>query len=65
MEEKPYIISTVSINDEKRYVLFKITKSCFSVVLVASNIEELFIMIDLNGFDRNEIKFCDELKDYA
>ena len=65
MEEKPYIVSTVSINNEKRYVLFKITKSWYHTVLVASNIEELMIMIDLNGYDRNEIKFCDELKDYA
>ena len=61
MKEKPYIASTVSINNEKRYVLFKITKSCYHIVLVASNIEEL---IDLNGYDRNEIRFCDELKDY-
>ena len=65
MKEKPYIVSSVSINNEKRYVLFKITRSCYHTVLVASNIEELMIMIDLNGYDRNEIKFCDELKDYA
>ena len=65
MKEKPYIASTVSINNEKRYTLFKITKSCYHIVLVASNIEEFMIMIDLNGYDRNEIKFCDELKDYA
>ena len=64
MEEKPYIVSTVSINNEKRYVLFKITKSWCHTVLVASNVEELMIMIDLNGYDRNEIRFCDELKDY-
>lgn len=64
MEEKQYIASTVSINNEKRYVLFKFTKSWYHTVLVASNIEELMIMIDLNGYDRNEIRFCDELKDY-
>ena len=64
MKEKPYIVSNVSINNEKRYVLFKITKSWCHTVLVASNIEELMIMIDLNGYDRNEIRFCDELKDY-
>ena len=65
MKEKPYIATTVSINNEKRYTLFKITKLCYHIVLVASNIEEFMIMIDLNGYDRNEIKFCDELKDYA
>ena len=64
MEEKPYIVSNVLINNEKRYVLYKITKSWYHTVLVASNIEELMIMIDLNGYDRNEIRFCDELKDY-
>ena len=31
---------------------------------VLINNEELMIMIDLNGYDRNEIRFCDELKDY-
>ena len=65
MEEKPYIVSSVSINNEKRYVLFKITKSCYHTVLVASSFEELMIMIDLNGYDRNEIEFNDELKDYT
>ena len=65
MKKKQYIASTVSITNEKRYVLFKITKSWYHTVLVASNIEELMIMIDLNGYDRNEIRFCDELKDYA
>ena len=65
MKEKQYIASTVSINNEKRYVLFKITKLCYHILLVASSIEELMIMIDLNGYDRNEIRFCDELKDYA
>ena len=65
MKEQPYIISIVQFNNEKRYVLFKVTKSCYNTVLVARNIEELMIMIDLNGYDRNEIKFCDELKDYA
>ena len=65
MEEKPYIVSTVSINNEKRYVLFKITRSCYHTVLVASNIAELMIMIDLNGYDRNKIEVCDELKDYV
>lgn len=64
MKEKPYIVSNVLINNEKRYVLYKITKSWYHTVLVASNIEELMIMIDLNGYDRNEIRFCDELKDY-
>ena len=65
MKVKPYIISSVSINNEKRYALFKITKTCYHTVLVASNIEELMIMLDLNGYDRNEIIFIDELKDYA
>ena len=65
MKEKQYIVSTVSINNEKRYVLYKNTKSLWYSVLVASNIEELIIMIDLNGYDRNEIEFYDELKDYA
>ncbi len=65
MKEKPYIVSSVSFNNEKRYVLFKITRSCYHTVLVARNIEELMIMIDLNGYDRNEIRFMDELKDYA
>ena len=65
MNEKPYIISSVSFNNEKKYVLFKITRSCYHTVLLASNIEELMIMIDLNGYDRNEIEFADELKDYA
>ena len=65
MKEKQYIALTVTITNEKRYVLFKITKSWYHTVLVASNIEELMIMIDLNGYDRNEIRFCDELKDYA
>lgn len=65
MKEQPYIISIVSFNDEKRYVLFEVTKSCYNTVLVASSIEELMIMVDLNGYDRNEIKFCDKLKDYA
>ena len=65
MKDKPYIISSVSINNEKRYALFKITKTCYHTVLVASNIEELMIMIDLNGYDRNEIIFCNELKDYV
>ena len=60
MKDKPYIISSVSINNEKRYVLFKITKTCYCTVLVASNIEELMIMLDLNGYDRNEIEFSDE-----
>lgn len=64
MKEQPYIISIVPFNNEKRYVLFKVTKSCYRIVLVASNIEELIIMIDLNGYDRNEIKFSDELKGY-
>lgn len=64
MEEKQYIVTSFTINDEKRYALFKITKSCYHTVLVASNIEELMIMIDLNGYDRNEVRFCDELKDY-
>ena len=65
MKEKQYIASTVTITNEKRYVLFKITKSWYHTVLVASNIEELMIMIDLNGYDRNKIIFCNELKDYA
>ena len=65
MKEKQYIASTLSINTEKRYLLFKITKSWYHILLVASSIEELMIMIDLNGYERNEIKFCDELKDYA
>ena len=65
MEEKPYIVSSVSINNEKRYVLYKNTNLCWYSVLVASSIEELLIMIDLNGYDLNEIKFNDELKDYA
>ena len=65
MKEKQYIASTVTITNEKRYVLFKITKSLYHTVLVASNIEELMIMIDLNGYDRNEIKFNGELKDYV
>ena len=65
MNEKPYIISFVSFNNEKRYVLFKITRSCYHTVLVASNISELMIMIDLNGYDRNKIEVCDELKDYV
>ena len=65
MNEKPYIISFVSFNNEKRYVLFKITRSCYHTVLVASNIAELMIMIDLNGYDRNKIEVCDELKDYV
>ena len=65
MKDKPYIISSVSINNEKRYALFKITKTCYHTVLVASNIEELMIMLDLNGYDRSEIKFNSELKDYA
>ena len=65
MEEKQYIVTSFSINVEKRYVLFKNTKSGYHTVLVASSIEELMIMIDLNGYDRNEIRFCDELKDYA
>ena len=65
MKEQSYIISIVQFNNEKRYVLFKVTESCYNTVLVARNIEELMIMIDLNGYDRNEIKFCDELKDYA
>lgn len=65
MKEQPYIISIVPFNNEKRYVLFEVTKSCYRIVLVASNIEELMIMLDLNGYDRDEIRFCDELKDYA
>ena len=65
MEERPYIVTSVSFNNEKRYVLFKITRSCYHTVLVASNIAELMIMIDLNGYDRNEIRFIGELKDYA
>ena len=65
MKEKPYIASSISIVNEKRYVLFKITKLSYDTILVASNIEELMIMIDLNGYDRNEIEFCDELKDYV
>ena len=65
MNEKPYKISFVSFNNEKRYVLFKITRSCYHTVLVASNIAELMIMIDLNGYDRNKIEVCDELKDYV
>lgn len=65
MNEKPYIISFVSFNNEKRYVLFKITRSCYHTVLVASNIAELMIMIDLNGYDRDKIEVCDELKDYV
>ena len=65
MKEKPYIVSSVSINNEKRYVLYKNTKLYWCSVLVARNIEELMIMIDLNGYDRNEIKFNDEFKDYA
>ena len=62
MKEKPYIASSISIVNEKRYVLFKITKLSYDTILVASNIEELMIMIDLNGYDRNEIEFSDELK---
>lgn len=65
MEEKQYIVTSFSINVEKRYVLYKNTKSGYHTVLVASSIEELMIMIDLNGYDRNEIRLCDELKDYA
>ena len=65
MKEKQYIASTVSITNEKKYVLYKNTKLCWYSVLVASSIEELMIMIDLNGYDRNKIIFCNELKDYA
>ena len=65
MEEKQYIVTSCTINNEKRYVLYKNTKLYWCSVLVASSFEELMIMIDLNGYDRNEIKFNDELKDYA
>ena len=65
MKDKPYIASIVSFSDKRCYVLFEITSSSYHTVLVASSFEELMIMIDLNGYDRNEIKFCDELKDYA
>ena len=65
MEEKPYIVTSGTINNEKRYVLYKNIKSCWYSVLVASSIEELMIMLDLNGYDRNEIRFINELKDYA
>ena len=65
MEEKPYIASIVSFSDKRCYVLFEITSSSYHTVLVASSFEELMIMIDLNGYDRNEIEFNDELKDYA
>lgn len=65
MKEKSYIVSNVSINNEKRYVLLKTTKSWWHTILVARSIEELMIMIDLNGYDRNEIEFSDELKDDA
>ena len=65
MKEKSYIVTSCTINNEKRYVLYKKTKLCWYSVLVASSPEELIIMIDLNGYDRSEIKFCDELKEYA
>ena len=65
MKEKSYIVSSVSINNEKRYVLLKATKAWWHTILVARSIEELMIMIDLNGYDRNKIIFCNELKDYA
>ena len=65
MKEKQYIASTVTITNEKRYVLFKATKSWWHTILVARSIEELMIMIDLNSYDRNKIIFCNELKDYA
>ena len=65
MEERPYIATSVSFINEKRYVLVKNTKLRCNIILVASSIEELLIMIDLNGYDRNEIRFINELKDYA
>ena len=65
MEERPYIATSVSFNNEKRYVLVKITKLRCNTILVASSFEELMIMIDLNGYNRNEIRFINELKDYT
>ena len=65
MKEKPYITTSVSLGKEKYYILFKIAKLYSNTILVARNIEELMIMIDLNGYDRNEIRFIGELKDYA
>ena len=65
MEEKPYIATSVSFGNEKYYILYKIAKYCSNTILVARNIEELMIMLDLNGYDRNEIRIIGELKDYA
>ena len=64
MNENPYIVSTVSFNGDIRYVLFEATPLMYRTVEVGKSFEELMIKIDLKGYDRNEIVFCDELKDY-
>lgn len=64
LSNSPYIASELSFNGDMRYVLFEITPFMYRLVEVAKSFEELMIIIDLKGYDRNKIQFSDELKKY-
>lgn len=64
LSNSPYIASEISFNGDMMYVLFEITPLMYRTVEVAKSFEELMIIIDLKGYDRNKIQFSDELKKY-
>lgn len=59
-----YIVAKSRNNGKQCFCLFGVSNKHFGIYEMTDSLEELLILIDLKGYNKDEIEFSDELKDY-